>query len=111
MIILMPVIFPEWFGVIVQSYMLSASISQSHKSYENFPNTYRNSLPALYCEIGALKNFAKFTSKQLCRILFFNKVAGPQATLLKKRLWQFFSCKTFKNTSFTKYHRMTVEVS
>ena len=25
---------------------------------------------------GVLRNFAKFTEKQLCQILFFNKVAG-----------------------------------
>ena len=37
---------------------------------------------------GALRNFAKFTGKQLCQSLFFNKVAGLRpATLLKKRLW------------------------
>ena len=35
-----------------------------------------------------LRNFAKFTGKQLCLGLFFNKVAGLRpATLLKKRLW------------------------
>ena len=37
---------------------------------------------------GDLKNFAKFTGKQLCQRFFFNKVAGLRsATLLKKRLW------------------------
>ena len=37
---------------------------------------------------GVLRIFAKFTGKQLCQSLFFNKVAGPRpATLLKKRLW------------------------
>ena len=35
---------------------------------------------------GVLRNFAKFTGKQLCQGFFFNKGAGP-ATLLKKRLW------------------------
>ena len=34
-----------------------------------------------------LKNSSKFTGKQLCQSLFFNKVAGLRpATLLKKRL-------------------------
>ena len=28
------------------------------------------------CEKSVLKNFAKFTEKQLCQSLFFNKVAG-----------------------------------
>ena len=37
---------------------------------------------------GCLRNFTKFTGKQLCQRLFFNKVAGlSPATLLKKRLW------------------------
>ena len=37
---------------------------------------------------GALRNFAKFTGKQLCPSLFFNKVAGLRpATLLESRLW------------------------
>ena len=37
---------------------------------------------------GVLRNSAKFTEKQLCQSLFFNKVAGLRpATLSKKRLW------------------------
>ena len=45
---------------------------------------------------GVLRDFAKFTGKNLWQSLFFNKVAGwacnsfknrPPATLLKKRLW------------------------
>ena len=37
---------------------------------------------------GVLRNFAKFTGKQLCQSLFFNKVAGIRpVTLFKKRLW------------------------
>ena len=40
-----------------------------------------------YVKKGVLKNFAKFTGKQLCWSLSFNKVAGLQAaTLLKTRL-------------------------
>ena len=55
----------------------------------------------MFCKIGFLRNFAKFTGKHLCQSLFFNKVAGltpgtgdsgtggflKPATLLKKRLW------------------------
>ena len=32
--------------------------------------------PEVFCKKGVLKNFAKFTGKQLCQSLFFNKVAG-----------------------------------
>ena len=36
----------------------------------------------------ALKYFVKFTGKQLCQSLFFNKVAGLRpVTLFKKRSW------------------------
>ena len=35
-----------------------------------------------------LRNFAKFTGKDLCQSFFFDKVAGLRpATLLKMRLW------------------------
>ena len=32
--------------------------------------------PEVFCNKGALRNFAKFTGKNLCQSLFFNKVAG-----------------------------------
>ena len=32
----------------------------------------------------ALKNFTKFTGKQLCKSLFFNKVAGLKLAILLK---------------------------
>ena len=35
---------------------------------------------------GVLKNFEKFTGKHLCQSLFFNKIEGKPATLLKQRL-------------------------
>ena len=36
---------------------------------------------------SVLRNFAKFTGKYLCQVLFYNKVACPEpATLSKKRL-------------------------
>ena len=46
----------------------------------------RSSRPDVFCEKDVLRNFAKFTRKHLCQSLFFNKVAGMPATLLKKRL-------------------------
>ena len=36
----------------------------------------RSSRPEVFCEKVVLRNFAKFTGKHLCQILFFNKVAG-----------------------------------
>ena len=46
---------------------------------------YRSSHPEEFCKKGILRNFAKFTGKNLSQSLFFNKVAGLRfATLLKK---------------------------
>ena len=60
---------------------------------------------------GGLRNFAKFTGKELCHNLFFNKVAGLRpATLLKKRLWHRcfrVNCEILKNTFFTEHLRAT----
>ena len=48
----------------------------------------RSSRPRVFCKIGALKYFSKFTGKHLCQSVVFSKVAGLKpATLLKKRLW------------------------
>ena len=38
--------------------------------------TYRSNLQKVFCDKGALKNFAKFTGKHLCQCHYFNKVAG-----------------------------------
>ena len=48
----------------------------------------RCSVKKVFCKKGVLGNLAKFTGKQLCQSLFFNKVAGLRSTgtLLKKRL-------------------------
>ena len=53
------------------------------------PGFKRNgsSRPYVFCKKGVLKNFIKFTGKHLCQSLFFKKVAGRPATLLKNRLW------------------------
>ena len=50
---------------------------------------FRSSRLEVLCKKGALTNFAKFTGKDLCRNLFFDKVASLRpATLLKMRLRQ-----------------------
>ena len=54
------------------------------------PNTGRTKAVAQRCSVkkGVLRNFAKFTRKQLRQSLF-NKVAGPKpATLFKNRPWR-----------------------
>ena len=48
----------------------------------------RSSRSEVFCEKGILRNLAKFTRKQLCQSLSFNKFASLKpATLLKKRPW------------------------
>ena len=47
-------------------------------------STARSSHQRCSIKIGVLKNFTKFTGKHLCQSLFFNKVAGLYATLLKR---------------------------
>ena len=49
----------------------------------------RSSRRNVCCNIGVLKNFAKFKGKHLCQSLFFNKVANLR--LWKETLEQLFS--------------------
>ena len=63
----------------------------------------RSNRPEVFCKKGDLKNFAKFTGKQLCQSLFFNQVAGLRK---KKILAQVFACEfceISKNTFFTEH--------
>ena len=47
------------------------------RSMRNFElSAIKSSRPEVFCKKGFLRNFAKFTGKQLCQCLFFNKVAG-----------------------------------
>ena len=49
---------------------------------------YRSSHRRCSVRKGVLRDFTKFTGKQVCQSLFFNQVAGLRpAALLKKRFW------------------------
>ena len=48
--------------------------------------TCRSSRSQMFFKIGALKNFAKFKGKLLCRSLFFNKVSGVRLVILLKMI-------------------------
>ena len=69
-------------------------------------SSVRSSRPEELYKKGVLRNFAKFTGKQLCRSFFLNKVADLRpATLLKRTVAQVFSCEfceIYKNTFFHK---------
>ena len=60
--------------------------------------SYFNVIYFISVRKGILRNFAKFTGKNLCQSLFFNKVAGLRfATLIEKEaLAQVFSCEFCK---------------
>ena len=58
------------------------------------PDMNRSSRPEVFCEKGVLRNFAKFTGKQLCQSLFFNRVVDAACNFIKKEtLAQVFSCE------------------
>ena len=68
------------------------SVTSNHLEYT------RSSRPEVFCKKVVLRNFAKFTGKQLCQ--------RPQACIFikKETLAQVFSCEfceIFKNTLFT----------
>ena len=61
----------------------------------------RNSCPEVLCTKGVLRSFTKFTGKNLCQNLLFNKVAGLSIQLLlKNRLWH--RCFLVNFTKFLK---------
>ena len=47
----------------------------------------RSSHSEAFCKKFVLKNFAKFTGKQLCHSLFLKKVVGLRPATLLKKLW------------------------
>ena len=88
-------------------------IFEKTTSYPNFNHghvKHRSSRLEVFCRKGVLRNFAKFTGKHLCQILFFNKVAGFRpSTLSKKRLWHWCFpanfAKFLRTPSFTEHLR------
>ena len=69
---------------------------------EYVQNQYRSSRPEVFCKKVGLRNFAKFTGKQLCQSFFLNKVAGlKKETLAQVFSWEF--CEISKNTFFTEH--------
>ena len=66
----------------------------------------------MFCEKGVIRNFIKFTGKQLCQSLFSNKVAGlrPKACNFIKRetLAQVFSCEFCEISKKTFFQRTPI---
>ena len=64
----------------------------------------RSSRPEVFCKKDVLKHFAKFRGKQLCRILFFYKIAGRLLQVCRKEIaahvFPYKICEIFKNIFF-----------
>ena len=61
----------------------------------------RSSRPEVFYKKGVLRNLAKFTEKQLCQSLFFNKGLQACNFIKKETLAQVFSCfAKFLRTTF-----------
>ena len=73
--------------------------------------TCRRSRPEVLCIKGVLRNFTKFTGKQLCQSLFFNKIANPMP---KKKLLHIcfpVNIAKFLRTPFVTEHLLLVPAS
>ena len=68
--------------------MLQTNLFPSKLSCWNILTTFNKSSHQR-CSIrkGVLRNFTKFTGKQLCQSLFFNKVAGLKNTFFTEHRW------------------------
>ena len=59
----------------VQDFKTTMEFSNSDSNTDKV-KMYRSSHPEMFCKKGILKNFAKFTGKNLCRSLFFKTIAA-----------------------------------
>ena len=77
--------FKSEYGEILRSrysFRMREKIDQQNSEYGPFHAVcsqlllfiYKKQPPDMFCKKRATKNLAKFTGKQLCQILFFNKV-------------------------------------
>ena len=67
---------------------------------------YKSSRIEVFCKKGVLRNFAKFTGKNLCQGLFLNKVACN--FIKKETLVRVFSCEfwEFSKNTFYRWTRL-----
>ena len=52
-----------------------------------------SSRPEVFCKKDVFRNSAKFTGKNLCQSLFFNKLEDVRHFIKKETLVQVFSCE------------------
>ena len=86
---------------VLHEYCINCCTTSSFRSSNSNCLNYTSSHQRCFIEKGVLKNFKKFTGKQLCESFFLNKVPGLRpVTPLKKRLWH----RCF-SVNFVKYLR------
>ena len=68
--------------------------------------SFQSSSSQMFHKIVVLKNFIKYTRKDICRSLFFNKIAGLKRRETPGQVLSCKFCKNFKNTYFMKYLRV-----
>ena len=73
-----------------------------------YPFLFRKSCLVVFCKKGVLKNFAKFTGKDLCQSVLLLLFAGLRSITLKKgTLAQVFSCQFCRNFINIFFYRVT----
>ena len=100
--LLFPIFFP-WKFINTQSFPCLVSLSQPAAKQItisiNIFICFRSSRPGVFCKIGVLRNFTKFTGKYVCQSLFFNK----KETLTRVFYCEF--CEIPKNAFFIQHPR------
>ena len=75
---------------LIEKHFAECEISSSEKKlFHTLKKNNRKQPREMFCKKCVLRNFTKFTGKNLCQGLFFSQGAGLRpSTLLKKRLCQ-----------------------
>ena len=75
----------RYFLVNFPKFFKTATIQKIRETLLHF---FRSSHPEVFCKIGFLRNFTKFTGKHLGQSLLFIKVATSAYNFIRKRLWR-----------------------
>ena len=103
-----------WYQMIwettIEKEILGSSQNWGFHTHWNLTWTHRSSHRKCSLRKDVLRNFAKFTRKNLCQSLFIIKLQASASNFIKKRLTQVFPCEfceISKNTLFTEHFGAT----
>ena len=91
--------------------LLAPKHAPKHQKQSPTGAVFQEQLPGVFCEKGVLTNFAKFTGKNLCQGLFFNKAAGTCNFIKKEALALVFSCEFCEISKNTLFYRTPLVVA